>query len=180
MPQIYFVLGFLFVLGACASSTKDAEPPTIRLTNLRLGSIGLLSQELFLDLKLGNPNDFDLPLTGLTFALDVNGNFLADGLSDQRVNIPRLGFATVTVTGTTDTLNVLRQLMSLGEASALDYKISGTAYFGRMGVRRAVPYTRSGSVSLMPGPVPSPPPSRSSPPETRPDEVETLAPLKAL
>jgi LEA14-like dessication related protein len=165
----FLALPLMLLLAACAASTENAAPPSIQLTGLRLGAVGMLSQELKLDLKVGNPNDFSLPLDGLTFKLEVNGNHLAEGFSDQRVSVPRLGYATVSVTATTDTLSVIRQLLTIGQQDALDYSISGVAYFSRLGVRRTVPYTRSGSVPLLPGLKPAPP--------GPPDEIHTLVPL---
>ncbi|NQV19987.1 MAG: LEA type 2 family protein [Rhodospirillales bacterium] len=163
------MLPLVFLLGACATSTQDAAPPTIQLTNLRLGALGLLSQEFLLDIRVGNPNDFALPMDGLTFRLEVNGKYLAEGFSDQRVDVPRLGYATVAVTGTTDTLSVVRQLLSLGQSDTLDYSLSGIAYFGRLGVRRSVPYTRTGSISLSPA-------KNHITPGSRSDEMRTLVP----
>lgn len=164
------MLPLIFLLGSCTTSTQDAAPPTIQLTNLRLGALGLLSQELLLDIRVGNPNDFTLPLDGLTFRLDVNGKFLAEGFSDQRVDVPRLGYASVAVTGTTDTLSVVSQLLSLGQSDTLDYKLSGIAYVGRLGVRRSVPYTRAGSLSLLPA-------KDLKTPRSPSDEMRTLVPL---
>ena len=176
MRRNLLMFSLVFMLGACASSTDDAAPPTVQLTNLQLGSISLLSQELLLDLKVGNPNDFSLPLDGLTFKLEVNGSPFAEGFSDQRVEVPRLGYATVGVTASVGTMSMVNQLMSLGQSDKVDYSISGVAYFGRMGVRRSVPFERAGSLSLMQGLNRRAPgaPDASPPP---PDEMRTLVPL---
>jgi LEA14-like dessication related protein len=64
-------LSALLVLGACAR-LGEAEPPQVRLADIRLLEGGLLEQRFRVDLRLGNPNDFDLPLDGLTFELELN------------------------------------------------------------------------------------------------------------
>lgn len=148
MKRLLVVLALLVPLG-CATP-EDAKPPTIDLVNLSLVSTGLLSQELRLDIKIGNPNDFAIPLSGLSFNLDVNGQPFADGLSNQSVTVPRLSYATVPVTGNTNTLSLLRQLMTLGNSDRIDYRLSGTAYIKQFGQSDSVPFERKGSLSLLP------------------------------
>lgn len=143
----FLVLGFFFLLIGCAS-VDDAKPPSIQLSNLRLGNGGLLNQELLIEIRIGNPNNFELPLTGLTFELEVNGQPFADGLSNATVTVPRLGFATVPVTGNTNILSVFRQLMFLGKTDRITYRLHGTAYVGRLGINQSVPYERKGELSL--------------------------------
>lgn len=148
MKKLLAVLALLVPLG-CATS-EDARPPTIDLENLSLVSTGLLSQKLQLDIKIGNPNDFDIPLTGLAFQLEVNGQPFADGLSNQSVTVPRLSYATVPVVGNTSTLSLLRQLMTLGDSDQIKYRLFGTAYISKLGQNDAVPFQRKGSLSLLP------------------------------
>ena len=146
----FLALALAFALAGCAS-TESALPPTVQIANVRLGgSSGLLSQQLLVDLRVGNPNDFDIPLRGLTFELEVNGRPFASGLGYAAVDVPRLGYATVPVEGTTDMLAIIRQILSLGESDRLSYRIHGLAYIGGLGRNEAVPYERSGELSPFP------------------------------
>lgn len=148
MKKLLAVLALLVPLGCV--TPQDAKPPTIDLENLSLVSTGLLSQELRLHIKIGNPNDFAIPLTGLAFQLEVNGQPFADGLSNQSVTVPRLSYATVPVMGNTNTLSLIRQLMTLGDRDRIDYRLFGTAYVRKLGQNDAVPFQRKGSLSLLP------------------------------
>jgi LEA14-like dessication related protein len=168
----FFAVTLVLLVAGCAS-VDDAKPPSIQLSNLRLGAGGVLNQELLIELRIGNPNDFELPLTGLTFQLDVNGQPFANGLSNATVTVPRLGYATVPVTGNTNILSVFRQLMFLGKSDRITYRLHGDAYVGRLGINQSVPYERKGELSLLPnGGTPSP---GGSPPVD--DGVRTLAPV---
>jgi len=144
---LVLVLGLFCLLIGCAT-VDNAKPPSIQLSNIRLGNGGLLNQELLIEIRIGNPNDFELPLTGLTFELEVNGQPFADGLSNTAVTVPRLGYATVPVTGNTNILSVFRQLMFLGKSDTITYRLHGTAYVGRLGINSSVPYERKGRLSL--------------------------------
>lgn len=170
----FIAIAFVIMFAGCAT-VDDAKPPSIQLSNLRLGAGGLLNQELLIEIRIGNPNDFELPLTGLTFQLDVNGQPFADGLSNATVTIPRLGYATVPVTGQTNILSVFRQLMFLGKTDRITYRLHGTAYVGRLGISQSVPYERKGELSLLPDSVPGAPGKRS--PRSGQDGVRTLAPV---
>jgi len=140
-----------FLLTACAS-VGDVTPPTIQLSNMRLVSAGLLSQQLQLQIRIGNPNDFDIPLNGLSFTLDVNGESFAEGLSDESVTIPRLGYATMSVDGSTNTLNLIRQLMALDGRDKIAYRLHGRAFVDGIAGSIAYPFDRKGELSL-PAPV---------------------------
>ncbi len=124
--------------------------PTVSLVDMALGQPGFLNQELILTLRIGNPNDFAIPLEGLSLTIDVNGRKLADGLSDDTVTLPRLGYANVEVQATASTLGLVRELIALGTEARIDYRISGTAYVGTPFGRRAVPYDKNGTFSIFP------------------------------
>lgn len=170
--KCFVAIALALMLAGCAT-VDDAKPPSIQLSNLRLGAGGLLNQELLIEIRIGNPNDFDLPLTGLTFQLDVNGQPFADGLSNAAVTVPRLGYATVPVTGQTNILSIFRQLMFLSQTDRITYRLHGNAYVGRLGVNRSVPYERKGELSLLPDSEPGAP-DRGRGGE---DGVRTLTPV---
>ncbi len=136
----------------CATP-DNVQPPSIDIASLRLGSTGLLSQELKLEIKIGNPNDFAIPLTGLAFKLEVNGRPFAEGLSNNSVTVPRLGYANMQVTGHTNTLSLIQQLMTVGNSDKIHYRLFGTAHVGRLGQSDAMPFERKGSLSLLPAPL---------------------------
>ena len=168
----YIAFAIVLLLAGCAS-VDDARPPSIQLSNLRLGTGGLLNQELLIEIRIGHPNDFELPLTGLTFQLDVNGLPFADGLSNAAVTVPRLGYATVPVTGNTNIVSVFRQLMFLGKSDRVTYRLHGNAYVGRLGINQTLPYERKGELSLLPDGS-RPAPGGAGP---GPGGVRTLAPV---
>ena len=163
-------LAFVVLLAGCAA-VDNARPPTIELSNIRMEpGGGLLSQQFRLEIRVGNPNDFDLPLTGLTFRLDVNGHEFATGLSNETVTVPRLGYATVPVNGSTSIISIFRQLLTLGDGSRLSYRLHGDAFVATLGNSTRVPYERKGELSLIPD---APPGSGKG----GQDGVRTLAPV---
>lgn len=134
------------LLAACGLA-GDPVPPLVRLADLRLLESGVFEQRFEIDLRIGNPNDFALPLDGLTFDLEVNGEPFLRGFSDQRVTIPRLGEGLVSVAASTTLIDVVRQMLLLSQRNDLSYRLSGLAYLDSF-ARRSVPYESAGSFRL--------------------------------
>jgi len=138
----------LLLLASC--STGEPLPPQVHVVNMQLLESSLFEQRFQVDLRIGNPNDFDLPLDGLTFDLDVNGEDFARGFSDQRVTVPRLGEARLSVVASTTLLDLVRQFKLLAERGDLAYRLHGTAYLNSLAVRQA-PYESEGTFRLLSG-----------------------------
>jgi len=152
MRRLCLILFVLMAPPGCA--TRDnAEPPSIDIANLGMGSTGLPGQEFKLGIRIGNHNDFAIPLTGLSFKLEVNGRPFAEGLSNKSVTVPRLAYANMQVTGHTNMPSLVRQLMTVGDSDRIDYRLSGIAHVGRLGQKGTMPFDRKGSLSLLPAPL---------------------------
>ncbi len=139
-------------LVACAGigPGQHVEPPQVRLADLEFAEVGLFEQRFRITLRIRNPNDFDLPIDGLRFALDVNDRPFVTGLSDRSVTVPRLGEQTVEVDASTTLLDVVDQFMGLTGRDVLSYRMIGTAFL-RGVARREVPFEQSGSFRMAPG-----------------------------
>jgi LEA14-like dessication related protein len=145
-------IGLLIVLAlsACAP-IEQAQPPQVSLADIKLLPGGLFEQKFLLELVLTNPNNFDLPLEGLTFKLALNDQPFAQGVSNASVTVPRLGEARVPVTASTTILDVMQQVLALGQKGDLTYRLEGLAYIQGL-TSRSVPYERSGKLQLLPAP----------------------------
>lgn len=139
-------------LGGC--SVGEPVPPQVAVVNLRMLDSTLFEQRFEINFRIGNPNDFALPLDGLTFDLEVNGESFARGFSNQRITIPRLGEGKVSVAASTTLVELLRQMQLLAGRTDLTYRLRGFAYVDSLN-RRTVPYETEGSFRLLPAANPS-------------------------
>ncbi|MEQ8355520.1 MAG: LEA type 2 family protein [Kiloniellaceae bacterium] len=135
------------VLSAAACAGGDPTPPQVRIVDLQFLESSVFEQRFQIDLRIGNPNDFDLPLDGLTFDLEVNGQDFARGFTNERVTIPRLGEETISVVASTTLIELVQQMRLLAERGDLSYRLHGTAYLDSF-ARRQAPYEYEGSFSL--------------------------------
>ena len=122
--------GLLAVLNlpGCASWLMKGEAPEVLVTNVTPLEASAFEQRLQVDLRIRNPNDFDLAVTGIDFRLDLNGNRLARGLGNKELVIPRLSDAVTSVETSTSTLQVVRQLLSFSGDQSFTYHVAGVLH----------------------------------------------------
>jgi len=125
----------LLLLGGCASLMSSVEPPEINVINIEpLPADGLFEQRVKLDLRVLNPNDSELGISGFSFKLDVNDTRFARGVSNEALRVPRLGEAKTSVVVTSTMLDVFRQVAGMAGRETMNYEISGKVYFTNPGV----------------------------------------------
>lgn len=146
----------LIAVTGCATWFLKGEPPEVLVTNLTPLEATAFEQRLQVDLRIRNPNDFDVQMTGLDFHLDLNGNRLARGLSNKEVTIPRLSERVVSVEASTSTLDVIRQFLSFSQQQGVGYSIKGVLH----STEGRLPFDHSG-VLLKEGEFSATPPSQS-------------------
>jgi len=130
------------ILG-CVTAFTAMEPPEINVINiLPLQSEGILEQRVRVDLRILNPNNFDLHISGVSFQLNINDSRFARGVSNQSVTVPRLGEAKTSVVVTTTVMDLFRQVMTLDRRQNPSYAIKGKLYLGRTHIR-TVPFSHS-------------------------------------
>ena len=137
----------LSVLGACAGSRFRPLKPEVSVASIRLLDGNLLEQRFLLSLRVINPNSFEIPVEGLNFTLDLNGQPFARGVSNKPVTVPQLGEALLEVTATTGLAGLWRQLKGLGKGrDKLDYRLKGRLVTGTYG---DLDFDKSGEVDAL-------------------------------
>ncbi|HKJ08394.1 MAG TPA: LEA type 2 family protein [Gammaproteobacteria bacterium] len=138
-PQVRGMMVLLMtLLGAagCARLGVRPEPPQVTLIGLQLVEMGLFEQHYRLRLRLRNPNDFPLAVAGMQYALTVNEQPFATGVSDQRIDVKPYGTVVMEVDVFSSLDSVLAQLRRLeqGSLDRLQYRLTGkVSLVGRPG-----------------------------------------------
>jgi len=137
-------------LGGCAG-TEPREPVTAELVGVEPQGGGLVSRTLALDVRVTNPNDTDVPLSGLTAKLALNGKPFASGVSDRAVTVPALSDRVITVQATAGALNMLRQVLVTASSETFSYELTGIAHGADSLGDRRMTFADSGRFSLADG-----------------------------
>lgn len=134
-------------LAGCAGLPMNMQPPEVSVADLRLLDVGLFEQRFGLRLRVLNPNDAELPIDGLSFAIELNGKPFAKGVSNQTLTVPRLSEAMLDVEAVSSLTGLLRQFGAMAKRQdRIDYRIHGTLYTGRL--FGGVPFDQRGEVDF--------------------------------
>ncbi len=141
------------VLSGCSTLPGRPEPPRVNLVGLKLVSVELFEQRYEVSLRIKNPNAYELPIEGIDFQLDINGQAFADGVSNRQVSVPAYGEEVVALEVSSNLIKVFRHLQSLenSRSPAFEYRVSGSIAVGSYGQR--IPFDYSGDMQLS-SPVP--------------------------
>ena len=150
----YVACFILATTAGCASWFLKGEPPEVLVVNVTPLEATALEQRLQVDLRIRNPNDFDLFVTGIDFTLNLNGQRLARGLSNKDFTVPRLGDTVVSVQTSASTFDVVRQLLNFSRNQDLSYDITGLFHLkdGRLPFDNSGILLEKGQLSNLPAP----------------------------
>ncbi len=140
----------VLVLGltACVGLGKRPEPPLVSLDGIELTRLGWTEQAFTLTLNLKNPNNYRLPLRGLSYTLNLNGQPFAKGISTDAVTIAAGGTSQIRVKVVSNLLAAYGQAKTWlgGSGAPLKYSIKGS--FGVLHKSIKLPFRRVGEISL--------------------------------
>jgi hypothetical protein len=144
----------LITTAGCASWFMKGEPAEVLVANVTPLEVNAFEHRLQVDLRIRNPNDFDLFVTGIDFTLNLNGKRLARGLSNKDFTVPRLSDAVVSVQTSTSTFDVVGQLLNFSRNQDLSYHITGLLHLkdGRLPFDNSGMLLEKGQLSGAPSP----------------------------
>jgi len=138
------------LVSGCAGPGAYRETPRVSLVSIQPKEMGVLEQRYGLQLRILNPNDTDLPVTGMQYSLQINDHEFAYGVSRQPVTIPAYGEAVLDVDVVSSLLSVLQQLQEAdtGKQESLRYRLSGSLSLkNRLG---KLPFDYRGELNYLP------------------------------
>lgn len=142
-------------LAACTGMPARVEPPSITVSDVRMGTAGVFEQQFFVKLRIQNPNDSDLQIKGSSFELELNDQPFAKGVSAKSVTVPRFGSEFMEIEAVSSLGNILRQAGAMTSDAGMEkfrYRIKG-----KLATRNAgsLPFDERGDLSLGGAPAPS-------------------------
>jgi len=140
-------LALPWAFSGCASLLGH-EPVRVNLVGVEPLRGEGLEARLALKLRVVNPNDVAITYDGLSVDLDVRGQRLASGVSNDKGEVPRFGEAIITVPVSVSALSLVRQAMDMargGSGSRIDYVLTGRLAGTALG---SVGFSSRGEVDL--------------------------------
>ncbi|MDM8348164.1 LEA type 2 family protein [Pseudomonas sp. sp1636] len=136
----------LLSLAAC-SSLGQRDPLRIDLVGLEPLAGEGLEMRFAVKLRVLNPNDAAIDYNGVALDLEVNGQPLASGVSDQRGQVPRFGEALISVPVSISAFSAVRQAWGAAgytPGQGLPYQLHGKLAGGLFSTSR---FTDSGTLN---------------------------------
>jgi len=136
------------LLGGCALAPK-LTTPQLTIVGVKLEGSDLLAQRLKVRVHVQNPNDRTLPVKGIDYTLDVDGQPFASGESAGSFVVPALGEAEFDMNVTTNMAGTLVRLLARSsEARAsIPYRLSGKIALSQ-GWLQSIPFEQHGTFTL--------------------------------
>jgi LEA14-like dessication related protein len=123
-PAVPAILATL-LLGACALAPKF-EAPQLSVMDVQVVGADLWQQRLKVRMHVQNPNDRALPIQGIVYTLEVEGQQFASGESAASFVVPPLGEAEFDMNVTTNLASTfIRLLGRAADTKTLAYHLTG-------------------------------------------------------
>ena len=141
---------FALALTGCSTLMPQLQTPQLSIVNVELGESTLWQQRLKVRMHVQNPNDRALPIKGLSYELEVNGQDFANGVSAASFTVPAMGEADFDMNITANVASSLIKLLGKGSdplADKLDYRLKGKISLAS-GLLRSIPFEERGTFNL--------------------------------
>lgn len=142
---LLWVAFFVALVFGCAPLFWMGEKPRLDIVNIIPKEMRLTEQTFLIELRIQNPTETDLDITGLTFDLEINGQPFARGVSNQSLKVERLSTKIVQMEAYTGLSSILRQLTEARKGSypsGFKYRLKGSVYSGSPSFR--IPFDETG------------------------------------
>jgi LEA14-like dessication related protein len=126
------ILATLCLLSACASTGDLISAPGVSLRNVEITDIDFSGQTFLLHFDVTNPNPFPLPVSTVSYAIELDGHRFASGSTAGGFAVPSAGDDEFTVSVDLNLMKTAPQLL----------------FVIRDSVKRDIPYTLSGQFGL--------------------------------
>ena len=142
------LLTLLLVVGlsGCSLFVPKFERPTLSVVGIQLMKSDFFHQELRVRMRVQNPNDRSLPVEGIIYQLEVEGQELAHGMSGESFVVPALGEAEFDMSVSANMANMLFKLLNRN-TSQVQYRIYGKISLSA-GLLRSIRFDDHGDFKL--------------------------------
>ena len=136
------------IMTACSGMPRDFETPKVSIANIVPKDMTLMEQRFDVQLRIQNPNNFDLGINGVRFDIALNGREFVSGMSGAKVTVPRFGSEVISGEVITGLGNILRQAQQLSSGGTkVQYSLKGKA-FAESPSSFTIPFEDIGDIDL--------------------------------
>lgn len=138
LGKIGVIAAATLLLGACASLDNLVSAPGVSLRNVHVESLGLNEQTFLLSFDVTNPNPFPLPISQISYGVELDGHRFASGETIGDITVPARSDGEFAISVDLNLLKTAPQLLFIvrdGVRDDIPYKLEGELGFD-------IPYTK--------------------------------------
>jgi LEA14-like dessication related protein len=140
--------------GGSSGPTPNATPipfdePDVALRNPRIRGVGLTGGAMDIEMRVYNPNDYDLVAPRVTYRVLLGGKHVADGITEPDIVVPAHDSTVVRLPATFSYSSAGVAGRALLNNGALSYRVLGRITVGTPYGRFWFPYDRAGQFSTL-------------------------------
>ena len=142
------VLCLAVCLSGCSAMGTKLEVPQLTLVSVAMTSADIFNQQFLVRLNVENPNDRELPITGIDYKLFLEGDSFSEGVSNKPFTVPAKGDADFDMLVRTNFVAGAGRLLSrLNGREQVQYVVEGKLLTG-ISMAKKIPFQQSGTVSI--------------------------------
>jgi LEA14-like dessication related protein len=139
-----------WALAGCSVFVPKLQSPHLSIVNVEVLSSTLWEQRLRVHIRVENPNDRVLPVSALSYSIEVAGQELAHGAANESFIVPARGESEFATDVAANMAGALVAILGRGHGGAndsIDYRIVGEVVLAG-GLVRSIPFEHQGTFKL--------------------------------
>ena len=139
---------FAITFTGCSALRPKLEVPRLTLVSVAMTSADVFNQQFRVRLNVQNPNDREIPVTGIDYKLFLEGDSFAEGVSNKPFTVPANGESEFDMTIRTNFMSGVARLLSrLNGREQVQYVIEGKV-LTEISMLKKIPFQETGTVNL--------------------------------
>lgn len=148
VTRFALIITMIFSLGSCSALRPELEVPRLALVSVAMTSADIFNQSFLVRINIENPNDRELPITGLDYKLFLEGDSFAKGMLNRPFTVAANGETDFDLTVRTNFVSGIGRLLSrLNGRTQVNYTIEGKLLTDIRFLKK-IPFQETGSVNI--------------------------------
>jgi len=143
-------VALLVTMASCSSLGPKLMAPQVSLVGIQIMSADMFAQQFMVRVKVENPNDLEIAVSGIEYEIFLMGDSFAEGAADSSFVLPAKGEAEFDMIVKTNFVSSLGRLVSRtsgGKLEDVPYRVTGKLVLEK-GIMRTFPFSRAGTVNF--------------------------------
>ena len=148
VTRLALLVAMVISVSSCSALRPDLQAPRLALISVAMTSADIFNQQFLVRVNVENPNDRDLPITGLDYKLFLEGDSFAKGMLNKPFTVPANGETDFDLTVRTNFVSGIGRLLSrLNGRTQVNYMVEGKLLTDIRFLKK-IPFQETGSVNL--------------------------------